>query len=66
MLSSTVIMGIMPNAELQVSHAPFAEAARIAIGRRAMMIGDLRGAQVRGLARRVDAAGGSVGQGRRR
>jgi len=32
MLSSTVIMGIMPNAELQTSHAPFAEAARLAIG----------------------------------
>ena len=32
MLSSTVIMGILPNAELQTSHAPFAEAARLAIG----------------------------------
>ena len=32
MLSSTVIMGIMPNEELQTSHAPFAEAARLAIG----------------------------------
>jgi len=32
MLSSTVIMGILPNAELQKSHAPFAEAARLAIG----------------------------------
>jgi arginine:agmatine antiporter len=31
-LSSTVIMGIMPAAELQQSHAPFAEVARIAIG----------------------------------
>jgi arginine:agmatine antiporter len=31
-LSSTVIMGIIPNAELQTSHAPFAEAARLAIG----------------------------------
>jgi arginine:agmatine antiporter len=31
-LSSTVIMGIIPNAELQKSHAPFAEAARLAIG----------------------------------
>ena len=31
-LSSTVIMGIIPNAELQKSHAPFAEAARIAFG----------------------------------
>jgi arginine:agmatine antiporter len=32
MLSSTVIMGILPNAQLQTSHAPFAEAARLAIG----------------------------------
>jgi arginine:agmatine antiporter len=32
MLSSTVIMGILPNAELQMSHAPFAEAARLAFG----------------------------------
>jgi len=32
MLSSTVIMGILPNAELQASHAPFAEAARLALG----------------------------------
>ena len=32
MLSSTVIMGIVPNEELQTSHAPFAEAARLAIG----------------------------------
>ncbi len=31
-LSSTVIMGIIPAAELQNSHAPFAEVARIAIG----------------------------------
>lgn len=31
-LSSTVIMGIIPNAQLQTSHAPFAEAARLAIG----------------------------------
>ena len=31
-LSSTVIMGIIPNAELQKSHAPFAEAARLAFG----------------------------------
>ena len=31
-LSSTVIMGIVPNAELQTSHAPFAEAARLALG----------------------------------
>ena len=31
-LSSTVIMGIIPNAELQTAHAPFAEAARLAVG----------------------------------
>ena len=32
MASSTVIMGIIPNAQLQLSHAPFAEAARLAVG----------------------------------
>jgi arginine:agmatine antiporter len=32
LLSSSVIMGIIPNAELRTSHAPFAEAARIAAG----------------------------------
>ncbi len=32
MLSSTVIMGILPNDVLRKSHAPFAEAARLAIG----------------------------------
>jgi len=32
LLSSSVIMGIIPNAELQTSHAPFAEAARLAVG----------------------------------
>jgi arginine:agmatine antiporter len=37
-LSSTVIMGIIPNAELQKSHAPFAEAARIAFGTPAVVI----------------------------
>ena len=37
-LSSTVIMGIIPNAELQRSHAPFAEAARMAIGTPGMVI----------------------------
>jgi arginine:agmatine antiporter len=37
-LSSTVIMGIIPNADLQRSHAPFAEAARQAIGPAAMVI----------------------------
>ena len=31
-LSSTVIMGILPNEVLQKSHAPFAEAARLVIG----------------------------------
>ena len=38
MLSSTVIMGIMPAAQLQDSHAPFAEVARIAIGAPAAII----------------------------
>ena len=67
MLSSTVIMGIMPNAELQTSHAPFAEVARIAIGAdRRDRHQRLRGAQVRRLARRLDAAGGAIGQGRGR
>jgi arginine:agmatine antiporter len=37
-LSSTVIMGIIPNAELQTSHAPFAEAARLAVGAAGMAI----------------------------
>jgi arginine:agmatine antiporter len=37
-LSSTVIMGIMPAAELQNSHAPFAEVARIAIGPAAAIV----------------------------
>jgi arginine:agmatine antiporter len=31
-LSSSVIMGILPNETLRTSHAPFAEAARLAIG----------------------------------
>jgi len=31
-LSSSVIMGLLPNEALRTSHAPFAEAARIAIG----------------------------------
>jgi arginine:agmatine antiporter len=31
-LSSTVIMGILPNDQLQTSHAPFADAARLAFG----------------------------------
>lgn len=31
-LSSSVIMGIVPNEELQTSHAPFAEAARLVLG----------------------------------
>jgi arginine:agmatine antiporter len=38
MLSSTAIMGIIPNAELQRSHAPFADAARLAIGTPGMVI----------------------------
>lgn len=37
-LSSTVIMGIIPNSELQTSHAPFAEAARLAVGTPGMVI----------------------------
>src|SRR3954449_1108321 len=37
-LSSTVIMGIIPNAQLQQSHAPFAEAARLALGPVGMVI----------------------------
>jgi arginine:agmatine antiporter len=38
LLSCTVIMGIIPNAQLQTSHAPFAEAARIAVGSTGMVI----------------------------
>jgi len=38
MLSSSVIMGIMPAAQLQQSHAPFAEVARIAIGAPAAIV----------------------------
>ena len=65
MLSSTVIMGILPNAELQTSHAPFAEAARLAIGTPGVDRHQrVRGAEVDGLARRLDAAGRSVGKGR--
>jgi arginine:agmatine antiporter len=37
-LSSTVIMGLLPNEELQKSHAPFAEAARIALGAPGLVI----------------------------
>ena len=37
-LSSTVIMGIIPNAELRTSHAPFAEAARLAVGNAGMVV----------------------------
>ena len=37
-LSSTVIMGIIPNADLQKSHAPFAEAARMAVGTPGMVV----------------------------
>ena len=33
-----MIMGIIPNAELQKSHAPFAEAARLAMGTTGMVI----------------------------
>jgi len=38
MLSSSVIMGIIPNAELRTSHAPFAEAARLAVGTWGMVV----------------------------
>src|SRR6185436_798877 len=38
MLSSSVIMGIMPAEELKNSHAPFAEVARIAIGAPAAIV----------------------------
>ena len=38
LLSSTVIMGIIPNAELRSSHAPFAEAARLALGTPGMVV----------------------------
>ncbi len=38
MLSSSVIMGIMPAAQLAQSHAPFAEVARIAIGAPAAIV----------------------------
>jgi arginine:agmatine antiporter len=31
-LSSSVIMGLIPNAQLRTAHAPFADAARIALG----------------------------------
>src|SRR5437773_755690 len=37
-LSSTVIMGIIPNAELQTAHAPYAEAARLAVGTVGMIV----------------------------
>jgi arginine:agmatine antiporter len=37
-LSSTVIMGLLPNAQLQSSHAPFADAARIALGTPAVIV----------------------------
>src|SRR6185503_944943 len=37
-LSATVIMGIIPNAELRTSHAPFAEAARLAFGTWGMVV----------------------------
>jgi arginine:agmatine antiporter len=38
LLSCTVIMGIIPNAQLRSSHAPFAEAARMAVGTTGMVI----------------------------
>ena len=38
LLSCTVIMGIIPNEQLRASHAPFAEAARMAVGTTGMVI----------------------------
>ncbi len=38
LLSCTVIMGIMPNEQLRTSHAPFAEAAQVAVGTTGMVI----------------------------
>jgi arginine:agmatine antiporter len=38
MLSSTVIMGILPAEQLRISHAPFAEVARIALGAPAAIV----------------------------
>ena len=66
-LSSSVIMGILPNDELRTSHAPFAEAARLALGTgRRHHHQRVRGAEVGGLARWLDAAGRPVGARRRR
>ncbi len=38
LLSCTVIMGIVPNAQLRSSHAPFAEAARMVVGTPGMVV----------------------------
>ena len=38
MLSSTVIMGMVPNDELRTSNAPFADAARVALGASAAIV----------------------------
>lgn len=38
LLSCTAIMGIIPNAQLRSSHAPFAEAARMVVGTPGMVI----------------------------
>src|SRR6185312_15951234 len=38
LLSCTVIMGIIPNAQLRSSHAPFAEAARMVVGTPGMVV----------------------------
>jgi arginine:agmatine antiporter len=38
LLSCTVIMGIIPNAQLRSSHAPFAEAARMVAGTTGMVV----------------------------
>ena len=67
MLSSTVIMGILPNEELRTSHAPFAEAARLALGTAgAIVISVCAVLKSLGIARRLDAARRPVGQGRGR
>ena len=63
-LSSTVIMGMLPNEELQ----HFARAVRRSRTHRGRHLGSgdhqrLRGAEIRRIARRLDAAGRPVGQG---
>ena len=58
---STVIMGLIPNAELQKSHAPFAEAGARIFGRdRSARGGHLRGRQDGRCPGWLDAGGGRV------